>query len=519
MTFMKKTNIRIVSINLVLVLAVVGIAFWGWSALHPSAAKVTTTTALVSTGDVSATVSAAGTVISPGDIGVSPSVSAQISSINVHVGQKVTRGQLMAVLDSTALRNSLNQAKSTLSMAQIAYAQNKTNTDAAVTAAQKALNDSQQTASTAQNSVDSAQRALDAATLTLTNLQWTNQQNRITTLNGGELTVDYCKTYASNYGTTNGNVATTNSTNCNTLIADSDAVVNAQAALAAAKAAQSVSVSSLQTAYNSAVASQKFTMDNFKAQHGINVDNPKASDFTVDQAALAVAQKNYDAAFIKAPASGVVASISAAVGQFAPTASSSVVGSVSGFIVLTGVSGLEVSSSFSESDAAKLVAGQTAAFTFSALPSVNATGKLLSVDLLPTVASGATSYKATFSLDSSAPELKSGMTATTTVTTGAAFNVLQVAAQAVTTRGTGSFVNVLTTKNGKDVITRTPVVLGLIGDSADQILSGINAGAKVVLPSAKTSVGANGFPSGPGLGVAIAGGGFGGGGGGRGGGG
>jgi macrolide-specific efflux system membrane fusion protein len=105
------------------------------------------------------------------------------------------------------------------------------------------------------------------------------------------------------------------------------------------------------------------------------------------------------------------------------------------------------------------------------------------------------------------------MTATTTVTTGAAFNVLQVPAQAVTTRGSGSFVNVLTTKNGKDVITRTPVVLGLIGDSADQILSGINSGAKVVLPSAKTSVGANGFPAAAGLGVAIPGGGFGGGGG------
>ena len=256
-----------------------------------------------------------------------------------------------------------------------------------------------------------------------------------------------------------------------------------------------------------------------KIQMGVTTDTPTAADFTVDQAAIATATKNYASTFVKAPVSGDVASISATVGQNAPTASSSVVGSVSGFIVLTNVSNLEVQASFSESDAAKLAAGQAATFTFSALPNAQATGKVIQIDLLPTTSGGATSYGATFALDSKVPGLKSGMTATVTDLTATVSKVLQVASAAVTIRGTrGASVNVVTTVGGRTVLTRTPVTVGLQGDSAVQILSGIKAGTKVALPSAKTAVGSNGFPVVSGLGVAIpgGGGGFGGGGGGRG---
>jgi macrolide-specific efflux system membrane fusion protein len=162
---------------------------------------------------------------------------------------------------------------------------------------------------------------------------------------------------------------------------------------------------------------------------------------------------------------------------------------------LTDVSSLQVSAGFSESDAAKLVVGQNVTYSFAALPNLVATGKLLSIDLLPTTTSGATSYKATFAITDKVPNLKPGMTATVTVTTGAAMNVLQVASQAVSIRGSGASVNVITTVAGKDVITRTPVVVGLQGDSADQIISGIKPGTKVVLRSVSASVGTNGFPS------------------------
>jgi RND family efflux transporter MFP subunit len=484
---MSKSRIRILSINIVLALVVVGIGSWGWAALHPAAAKATTTSTLVSNGDVTSSVSASGTVISPGDVGVSPTVSAQITSIAVKVGERVSAGQMLATLDNTSLFNALNQAKSNLAVAQLTYAQDKANADAAIATAKKSLDDAVvNTAAknpTYKVTLDNASAALAQAKSIYDSYSSFYGPNGIT--------LAWCAT-----------LNTINS-NCTTLINDYNSYQSAQNSYNNALANYNISLTSdtqtvqnLTTAYNNTVATQKYTIEAFNAQHGITVDNPKAADFTVDQAALALAQKNFDAAVVRAPVSGTVASISATVGQNAPTASSSTVGSVSGFIVLTDVTALQVTASFSEADAAKLVSGQPTSYTFSALSNVSATGKLLSVDLLPTVSSGATSYKATFTIDSKVPGLKPGMTVTATVLTGAAYNVLQVASQAVTTRGNGSFVNVITTKNGADVITRTPVVIGLKGDSADQILSGVTAGTKVVLRSTTTSsVSSNGFPA------------------------
>ena len=240
------------------------------------------------------------------------------------------------------------------------------------------------------------------------------------------------------------------------------------------------------------------------------------------QAAYDQAKRNLDAATITALVAGDVASISTAVGGNVPTTSSpaTIAANATGFIVLTNVSSLEITGSFSEADAAKIQAGQTATFTFDALPNANATGKVIGVDLLPTTSSGVTSYNATFSIDGTVPGLKPGMTATPTVDVGLAAGVIQVTAQAITTRGTRTTVNLVTTVKGKEVITSTRVVVGLKGDSADEIQSGLKVGDKVALPSVKGTTGSNGFAIGgvPGaLGGGIGGaaaGGFGGGGGG-----
>ena len=492
---MSKSRIRILSINIVLALVVVGIGSWGWAALHPATAKATTTSTLVSNGDVTSSVSASGTVISPGDVGVSPTVSAQITSIAVKVGERVSAGQMLATLDNTSLFNALNQAKSNLAVAQLTYAQDLANATSGNASLQQAVSDAISTA--ASNKV-SYQAAVDSAQNTLS-LDQINRDNYFSTWSPLGFTISYCQNL-NLYGLNNTTINDAFS-HCQTILTNENTLVNDKAKLAAAQLSQSIGLVKDQTAITTAKAnltinSAANTLATFKAQHGITVDNPKAADFTVDQAALALAQKNFDAAVVRAPVSGTVASISATVGQNAPTASSSTVGSVSGFIVLTDVTALQVTASFSEADAAKLVSGQPTSYTFSALSNVSATGKLLSVDLLPTVSSGATSYKATFTIDSKVPGLKPGMTVTATVLTGAAYNVLQVASQAVTTRGNGSFVNVIITKNGADVITRTPVVIGLKGDSADQILSGVTAGTKVVLRSTTTSsVSSNGFPA------------------------
>ena len=485
---MNKSRIRIVSINLALLLVISGVGWWGWSALHPKAAAVTSTTTTVAVNDVIASVSASGTVISPGDVGVSPNISAQIKSINVKVGDRISAGSVLATLENTGLQNSLNQAKTSVNQALATLSSIKINFAQAKSAIQIAQQNLSNNSLTYNSNILTAQNALARDQIT--------RDNYFNTWSPYGFTLDYCNKlnlFGVNTTTVNDAFA-----HCQTIITNENTLTDDKAKIDAAKLAQQVGAQKDQQAIDSAQSA--FNL--FKAQQGINSDNPSDADFTVAQAAVAtaeanvqVAQNNYDATFVKAPVAGTVASISAVVGQNAPTASSSTIGSVSGFIVLTDVSGLEVKAGFSESDAAKLVVGQSASFTFSALPNASANGKLISVDILPTTASGATTYGAYFSVEGNVKGLKPGMTATVSNTTGAAINALAVASQAVTVRGSGAFVNVVTTKNGKDVITPTPVTVGLQGDSLVQILSGVKAGTKVVLRTVSSTSSSNGFPA------------------------
>jgi multidrug efflux pump subunit AcrA (membrane-fusion protein) len=511
---MNKSRVRILAINSVIALAVVGVGWWGWSALHPAPAKVSAQAAIVSLGDVQSTVSASGTVISPGDVGVSPTVSGLITAINVSTGQHVTAGTTMATLQNNTQLNALNSAKAALQSAQINFQQS-------VTAVATARDTAAQNLITYQQAVDTAKKALSDAqanialkqsgySYTLSQAQQTLTQAKavydsyVGFYGPSGFTYTYCQslininsnctTLINDYNSWQSALAAyNNAMNTNTINVNSDSsTVSAdQLSLANAISAQTNGIKKDQAAITSAQNS----LELLKASDGVNVANPEAADFTVQQAALSIAQQNYDATFVKAPVTGDVASISAAVGANAPTASSSTIGSVSGFIVLTNVSSLEIKSGFSESDEAKLKVGQAATISFTALSNVNATGHIASIDLLPTTSSGATTYNVYIAIDGAVPGLKPGMTATPTIIVGDAPNVLQVSSQAVTVRGTRATVNVMTTKNGATVLTPTPVVIGLQGDSSDQIISGVKVGDKLAIRSATSTVASNGFPS------------------------
>ena len=534
---MRKVPSRILIINSVLVLAIIGGGFWGYSTLHPKAAPVALQTATVTRGDVQATVSASGKVISPGDIGLAPLVGGTLKTLNVKVGQHVGAGQTLAVLDTAALtvakaqamtslisakaavasaatslqsaQTALDTANQNLASQQITITQNAANYQAAVDSAKKSVDDTIANQAfnvkTYQQSVDTAKNSLAAAQL--------NYDNYLGLYGPAGITVPWCST-----------IQTINA-NCTQLMSYYQALNNAKIAVDTATQNQTASLlkdqqslANLQIAYGTAITNQRNnlakdqdSLTSFKnavATAQSNLDNLKVSqnigstDPTTAQLQLQIAQANYDqavknlaSATIKAPVSGDVASISTAVGGNVGTAFTQATNTTtaSGFIVLTNTTSLRITASFSEADAAKVAAGQDATFTFDALSSVNATGKVLQVDILPTTSGGVTSYNATFSVDGKVPGLKVGMTATATVLTGSATGVLQVSAQAVTTRGGSTFVNVVTTKGGKQVTTVTPVIVGLKGDSADEIQSGLKEGNKVALPTVKATTGTNGF--------------------------
>ena len=547
---------RILLVNATILALILGSSWWGWNLLHPSAASSTATSAAtVSVGDVTATVSASGTVTSPGDVGVSPTINGILTNVYVKVGQKVSQGQMLAQLDSSTQNISVTQSEASLLSAKVALGKlTKSRTadeqkqvdlqvaqsKASLETAQKNFDD--QSASIAlnvatyQGSVDAAKKSLDdakvntalSATTYLASIDaaktsWDNAQKtldnwlKINTM----MSTEFCDSIT---------VATANSviTSCGTFQGYMNSIQSAKTAYNNSLTSQSISLkkdaqslASLEVSYQNAIASQSIslkkdaqTIQSLKnaiasaqlsydlQQAGLAVAMQAANQNDLDTAAasiktaeanLAQANKNLAATTINAPVGGEVASISATVGQSAGTQSSNTSGTVTGFIVLTNVSALRVQAGFSEADAAKIQVGQAATFTFEALPSVNANGVVAQISPLPTTTNNVVSYTVTFDLSKAVTGLKPGMTATATVTTGSATGVVKVTASAIRSTGNRSIVRVITTKDGKESIESRQVTIGLKGDGETEVQAGLKEGEKVAL-NATTTTSSSGFP-------------------------
>jgi hypothetical protein len=150
---------------------------------------------------------------------------------------------------------------------------------------------------------------------------------------------------------------------------------------------------------------------------------------------------------------------------------------------------------FSESDISKIKVGQPATVTLDALTGVELAAHVSAISTLGTTSSSVVSYDATLTLDQHDSRVKPGMSASAAVVTGQASGVT-LPSSAITGSAAVSTVNQL--RNGKTVPTR--VVVGLKGDSRTQIVSGLSAGAQVVvttsLPSLSSAASSSGGTSG-----------------------
>ncbi|HEX4679332.1 MAG TPA: biotin/lipoyl-binding protein [Gaiellaceae bacterium] len=328
-------------------------------------------------------------------------------------------------------------------------------------------------------------------------------------------------------------IQTAQSMRTSTLAKDNQAIVQAKQQVSSAKLAVT------STAANNVVKST--TPPATLAQDSAQVLQAQVS--------LASAKRTLDQTVLRAPAAGTVASVGGTLGQSvsgsgtsanssttssststtgssggsASSSAGSTSSSSSAFVTLVNLQGLQVTASFSETDAAKIRLGQAGTITVSALPNKQLAAHVVAIDTSGTSSSGVVTYTVTMALDRTIAGLKPGMSANASVTTGERDNVLNVPNAAVTGSGSNATVKVL--KNG--VQSTVNVVAGLKGDSATEIVSGLTAGQQVVTSSglaptagAGAAAGttrpggaAGGFPGGGG-GFGGGGGGFGGGGGG-----
>lgn len=444
-----------------------------------STATTSPRTVAAARGTVRSAVSGTGTVVPAAQQNLSFGVAGTLTEIDVKVGDQVKQGQVLAKLDRTTFQTALDQANNNLTTAQATL--NNTLNSNAVVQAQHSLANAQQSLSDAQAQVnltnqqdanalaaDQAQLAADEAK---DNCNATPLPSTCTTLDQQTIAQDKSKI------TQDQNKIATDQLNGQKTI---------NSATAAVTTAQD-SLNSLTIQRPNTIASQQAAVANA-------------------QIAVQTAQKNLDQTTLTAPSDGTVLSINGQVGEnvsagtgvtaqapgtTAPlpstsgstTTSGGATSAASSFMALGNVSGLQVIAPFAEADAARLAANQTATITFDAVANLSVPAHVLAVASGATVISNVTNYYTTLVIDQLDPRLKAGMTANASVVVQQASNVLMLPNSAITRLGGLSFVNVLS-KDGKTQ-TRQPVQTGAVGDQSTEIVSGLNAGDKVVLPQLK----------------------------------
>jgi multidrug efflux pump subunit AcrA (membrane-fusion protein) len=235
---------------------------------------------------------------------------------------------------------------------------------------------------------------------------------------------------------------------------------------------------------------------------------------------------------LRAPISGTIASVAGSVGETVTggssggggTSEAAALGAAGGestggessgsaFMVLAQLHRLKMEVSFSEADIGKVRKGQTATVAIDSMEGTELAGEVTRVSVLPSEgSSGVVEYPATIFLTQSAKGLRAGMSASAEVVVEEAKDAVTVPSEAITAVGSSKTVTV--EEDGKEV-TKT-VKTGLEGDETTEVISGLKAGQTLVLPEvtvAKASGGEGGSGTKEGFagfGAAAAAGGFGG---------
>jgi macrolide-specific efflux system membrane fusion protein len=205
------------------------------------------------------------------------------------------------------------------------------------------------------------------------------------------------------------------------------------------------------------------------------------------RSSVAKAQDTLGKLTLTAPVAGTVLAVNRTVGESTNGnngTDSSDSNSDEPFATIANLDTWYVNCDFSEADVAKVHEGDDVDITFGSLPDETFTGSVKSIDLVATTSDGVTTYGVKVQITSAPEELRDGASATVTVTTASARDVLAVPTSAVTTDSQGQS-TVKKVVNGTS--TSQVVQIGIKGDLYTQITGGLKEGDKVELGATATS--------------------------------
>jgi HlyD family secretion protein len=262
---------------------------------------------------------------------------------------------------------------------------------------------------------------------------------------------DYNTTADTNLTSLSGYTSKTNS-HLSTLLSASTGIANYKKAI---------------TTASNTIKEKELTLDDVK--EGYTDLEIRTQELAVEEKkqALTEAQNDLYNCSVRAPFSGIIASVGVSKGDTAST------GTTLGSII---TKDKIATITLNEVDIAKIKVGQKVNLTFDALDDLAIEGEVSEVDTLGTVSQGVVSYSVKITFSSDNESIKPGMSITANVIVDSVSDVLTVPSTAVKTMGGKSYVEVL--NNG--VTEKKTVETGLTDDATTEIKSGLTEGEKVV---------------------------------------
>jgi multidrug efflux pump subunit AcrA (membrane-fusion protein) len=385
-----------------------------------------------------------GTVAGTG--GTNSNLTWPVTTVTAKVGQKVTKGQVLATADDTAAKLALVSAQAKLDAAQSQYESDKNPTALTVAQAKNQLN---QAAVSYQQAIASRNNTYAQNALTLS-----QAQGAVTTAQAA-------------------------------LDAD-PSNAKLQADLATAK--QNLASTSLKVSQSNTQAAQQVTNASLsyqaaKLQYQSKVSPASTSTLLPDQANVATAQAALDAAqqavtgsSMVAPADGLIIAVNILPGVNAP----------SSYAIEMSIGPMVATASFAEADITKLSVGQAATVSVTAA-GTNVVGVL--TQIVPSATTSTTSggfgaqttvvaYAVTVTLTDPPATVFAGMTASITVTTATVANAIRVPATALSGSSTAGYTVEVVAGDG--TVSTVTVQVGLVTSTYAQVTSGLTEGQTVV---------------------------------------
>jgi multidrug efflux pump subunit AcrA (membrane-fusion protein) len=446
----------------VLVALVLVFTILGATAVYAQAGKSTTTyrTALVTYGTITQTIGMAGNLAPVAEADLNFPASGTVQLVEVSVGQTVTKGDLLATLDSIVLAAQLSQAQATLASARSKLAQDQ-------------AGPTSQNLTSAKNQIGSAQVSVNSATTSLADTKAINALAVATAQN----LVDQ----------DNANVTADcpSSPSCSQ---DQEKLAADQQALASQKV--KAQQSNNQAASQLASDKQQLSAAN-SSLAALMAGSTSPQTVQIDQAQIQIDQVNVNTlkhqlagARMTSPIAGVVAQVNIKEGQSVTAGSG---GAATYAIVVYTPGSYEVSGTVSDSQVNLVAVGQTAQIT-PAGSTQAALGKVTAISPAATISSGVATFGVTAQLDDKSNSIKPGVSATVSIVVNQVVHVLTVPTSAIHTTAAGSTVQVLV--NGAP--TSVPVEIGASDPSRTEILSGLNLNQVVVIAVVTSSVPSSG---------------------------